>query len=267
VESFQCILPLHLQREERARSRRQSQESKPFELQNFFSHPHDFQDIPMTTGMNPSFLLRGVDPEQVINELLRGDYKSTKEVPKSSVSSSLVSHANEAATSDRSAERLAITIGRHKVYIVTTEQRVFYAQLGCTRTPPILLCKWCRLRINSSWVGIPINHVKKGQEEYFYTTGTYCCYSCAYAHLRCILSQYRASSHSSKYINSEQYLKYLFHQQYPNKQLHASPDWNLLEDNGGPLSREDFFAQSSSYVPLPSMKIVPTKCAYWNIQE
>lgn len=217
----------------------------------------------MTTSNNPSFLLRGVEPKQAIDELFRGKHKSIKKVPKSSVSSSLVSHANEVATSDRSAERLTIPIGRHKVYIITTDQRIVRAhQQGVT---PILLCKWCRLQIDSSWVGIPVDHVKKGQEEYFYTTGAYCCYSCAYAHLRCILSQYRTSSHSSKYINSEEYLKYLFHQQHPDKKLYASPDWNLLEDNGGPLPRKEFFARASTYVPLSSMKIVPTKSAYWSI--
>jgi hypothetical protein len=221
--------------------------------------------ILMTTAKNPSFLLRGVEPKHVIDELLQGKHKGVAKVPKSEVSSSLVSHANEAATSDRSSERLTIALGRHKVYIVTTEQRVLDAyQQGTT---PRLLCKWCRLHIDGSWVGIPVSHVKKGQEEFFYTTGAYCCYSCAYAHLRCILSQYRASAHSSKYINSEQYLKYLFHQQHPGEELYASPDWNLLEDNGGPLSKQDFFAKSSKYVPLASMKIVPTKCAYWNISE
>ena len=224
------------------------------------------RNITMTPkGKNPSFLLRGVQLESFVDELLSGKHKDVQEVPKSSVSSSLVSQVNEEATSDRSSERLSIAIGRYTVSIVTTEQRVVNAHLQGQK--PKIICKWCRLNVDDEWVGIPVNYVKESGEEYFYTTGTYCCYSCAYAHLRRILSQYRSCSHGSKYINSEQFLKYLFHCQYPDKELFPSPEWDLLEDNGGPLNHEEFFSSSSKYIPIPSMKIVPTKSAYWKMKE
>jgi len=205
---------------------------------------------------NPKFYIRNIDAYSLVQRLFAGEYVALEQPPPTKISSSLVSHTTITEESKgEESERYNLKNGSYTTNIVTVHQDTFQ------RTSKQVRCQWCKsVMLIDNAIGIPVKHNK----NIFYTLGHHCCFGCAYARLRCILQQYRATAQGAKYLYSEQLIKYLHELMHPDKKLQPCPDWELLDDNGGPLTKDEFFSRSAdSFVPLTSITIVPEKTAYW----
>lgn len=104
-------------------------------------------------------------------------------------------------------------------------------------------CFWCMRKIiptgNITWIGIPISHLKDGT---YLCEGSFCTHnrlSCVYAwYLRENERGLRDSIFSSSLIHLNSMYKKLYGEGPPG--LEPAADFRLLNQNGGPLSSDEF---------------------------
>jgi hypothetical protein len=126
-----------------------------------------------------------------------------------------------------------------------------------TNVKPVKYCAWCHNDINQP-VGIPIRYSKG---VIYIDQPCYCSFQCAYAGLKRdnpSIYYYR----DPLYIDSEYLLHYLYQLMYPNQTLIPSPDWKLLDINGGPLSKDEFYNGKDTYISLPNVLISVVRRMY-----
>jgi len=106
-----------------------------------------------------------------------------------------------------------------------------------------VLCIWCRLRVNwsDSVTGVLASpHAIKINNTWSYPSKGYaCCDSC---HLAYLLTDYTYGRNERiQLLKNNYYIR-------TGKRLMPSPDWLLLKENGGGISRELFFDQDLKYI-------------------
>ena len=70
--------------------------------------------------------------------------------------------------------------------------------------------------------------------------------------------------------NAEQILYCLYYRVHPDKigeNINEKPDWELLKENGGPLTNEEFDNETSEYFSVPSVTVAPVKKQYFKINK
>ncbi len=217
-----------------------------------------------TVTIRPTFRLKGVDPQQVIQRYLNGEYRSLT-LPKAKVSVSVA---------DISLDRKLTNNYDDEVYEFTDRsgqrQRIVtvnYSTFEAKRTGKSVthLCRWCRLPIEATTdpIGIPMlqEYDPVNNISTFHTEGTYNCFECVYAHIKAC-TQTPWPIRNQGYCSSEILLRRLFSICYPEEKLYPAPDWILLNSNGGSLTSKEYFSKYHLYKQLSMVRLFPVKLEY-----
>jgi hypothetical protein len=151
-----------------------------------------------------------------------------------------------------------IITNNHKTYseyVIDHENNLKYNGLL-----PGGMCMWCRRECKNP-IGIPIKMIfdKKKNISIYWMLHKFCTFNCSYAFLKLVISK------DSVYTDSECLLRKLFYFLYPKNTLRESPDWTLLDINGGPLTKDKFFCEKYEYRKLLGIVFFPCKQQYIEI--
>ena len=219
--------------------------------------------------ISSSFMLRRIDPIEILSNYLKGNYKSL-DLPKDKIETKkgiLIIGKNTGK--DKSYEIYRFTDKSNSKQTIITTNHISYKhaidQLNnkTNLTNPIIKCLYCRRFIKENPVGIPVSMESdlKNNIVKFNVDGNYCNFNCVYADLKRMVSVSRIYQ-DPLYMDSEQMLHVMYHKMYPEKckeRIIEAPDWRLLKENGGPLSDKEFDENSNNYIPLTSIVQVPIK--------
>ncbi len=222
-----------------------------------------------TVTIRPTFRLKGVDPQQIIQQYLKGEYRSLTlpsskvavEVADISLDRKLTGNYNDEVYefTDRSGQRQRI---------VTVNYSAFEAKRKGKNVTH--LCRWCRLPIESTTdlIGIPMlqEYDPVNNISTFHTEGTYNCFECVYAHLK-ERTRIPWPIRSPGYCSSEILLRRLFSICHPREKLYPAPDWTLLDSNGGSQNSKEYFSKYHLYKPLPMVRLFPVKLEYLVVER
>jgi hypothetical protein len=148
--------------------------------------------------------------------------------------------------------------------ICTTNHALYAYADDETKEKPIIKCKYCKRSVLKNYIGLPIAIEKKDKNMIFYVTDSFCDFGCAYSFLKRKSSENRLFR-NSLYMNAEQMLYCFYYGIYSEKvgeKIKEKPDWDLLRDNGGPLTNEEFDSDNTEYVPTPCIIMLPAKKQY-----
>lgn len=183
----------------------------------------------MSEKITPSFFLRGINIYDVARNYLAGKYSKQDVKPiKSSIDSCKVSSA---ISGD---ESLSFYSTKDKNGVTTL---IYTCGKNYNRDTP---CHWCRRKFLHNYIGIPITYEPKGDIIKITTSGYYCSFGCADAHLQ---EKINLGTHTSKYSiynKSTSYLNRLFNLVHQGKRLIRAKDWELLAQNGGSLTDAEY---------------------------
>ena len=162
---------------------------------------------------------------------------------------------------DRSNNNQVILTTNHSLYKYALEENKESRGL---LNKPILKCKYCKRTILKSPIGLPISMEPEGDKLLFSVIDSFCDFGCALSYLKRRLMESRLYK-GPLYMNSEQMLYCMYYRMYPDRigqSICEKPDWDLLRENGGPLSNEEFDSNNSNYISIPSIVILPSKRQY-----
>lgn len=151
--------------------------------------------------------------------------------------------------------------------ILTTNHNLYqyYADVAKGENPelPIVRCKYCKRTVKKHPIGIPVTmEIDKQKNTTTYFIIDPCCdFGCCFSLLKRKTGDSRIYR-DGKYMNAEQMLYCMYYQMYPEKRgcsLKEKPDWEMLRENGGLMTDEEFDSETTTYVNLPSLILSPTK--------
>jgi len=206
----------------------------------------------------PTFLLRSVDPVAVLEAYQRGEYKNVTQPPSSKVSmSNGISLAPSYGSNPESEIYTYRNKSNNQIVVVTTNHQAYTAHINGEVYVP-RRCLWCRGPIEEP-IGIPVRLTIDTEGVYHFLVDRpyYCSFECCFAEIclnnsRCI--------RDPLYYDSEQMLRLWFRRAVGDTELIAAPDWWLLDENGGPLSRKDW--SSHRYTRMSGIITAPIKVTY-----
>ena len=201
--------------------------------------------------VEPRLFLRGIDGAKLFERYLQGEF-SKNQLIKLQNESKVVKinfKPSYGHTPLDSIYEYKDSNNKVKLVITTDHQKFALISNGSSKK----LCQWCRRPIRSTSLGIPIKMEHIDGKYIFYITGTFDTFECAYS--RVVDKNKGTHYRDPVYLNSEPMLKSLFEIIYPERTLLKLPEWDLLEENGGPLKEEKYFSQESRWVELPSIII------------
>lgn len=224
-------------------------------------------------NITPTFLLRGVDTHNVINEYINGKLLQRpikNEIIK--ISTSNVDILPEYSKNTEDQIYSYTDKGNIKKLVGTTNHIIYNVSKSLSQNklssniilPEGTKCMWCRYELDRTCIpiGIPIRVSKTDQQFTFYTDGMYCSFECCYADLK-RNNRYPITYRDPLYMNSEHLLKYMYSVLHPNeKPLQDAPDWRILKENGGFLDRKDFVSKSHKFYRTYNVIISPCKIEY-----
>lgn len=213
----------------------------------------------------PTFLLRKVDPNEVIHNYNNGKYKD--------LVLNKTSKINEKPTQSQSAMGTQVALKlENDIYgyrnksnsiqvVATTDCKPFVEFISNETGSPVMggRCKWCRRDFKHQAIGVPVKTVRMDDKLVVYYNGVACRYGCAYALWKLMYSKMMLRR-DSQFINGEMILKYLYSLQYPNSpKLQESADPDLLKINGGSLEDSEYDNYNYIYLPNTSFVWAPVK--------
>ena len=224
-----------------------------------------------------SFSLRKIDPKVIARKFFAGDYVN-RSLPETKIRGSVsVVKIGKDIGNDKNSEVFSYKDRNNNNQVIYTTNHALYkyvmdSQSGNTKdtkeNPPILKCKYCKRGGMRRPIGLPIKmekKVKKGGEEItFHVVDSFCDFGCAFSYLKrrtTISRLYRGTL----FANAEQLLHIFYYRVYPDRigeSIREKPDWDLLRENGGPLTNEEFDSNNSEYIPVPSIILQPAKQQY-----
>ena len=228
----------------------------------------------MSASINPTFLLKGVDPAKIIRDYNNGLY-SRPPVAKSKIK--LASARPTMAPQYGSNNRESIYAIRDKyntnnIFVTSGHKDCeVYTKNGC-KLPQGGFCPSCEKHYTHESVGYPIamqeNNIMCPVENVykltyvFWVEGAFCRFECALGFLRKNFSRYTNYQDQST-RDSEELLKFLYKLMYPNgPRLRPSQDVRLLERNGGSLNDDEWNDNSHVYVKTDRVLLLPMKSEY-----
>lgn len=164
---------------------------------------------------------------------------------------------------DRSNNHQTIVTTNHALY-----QHAIDLQNGVPSEKPILSCKYCKRRNLKAPIGLPVAMETNGEQTIFSVVDAFCDFGCCFSYLKRSLNLCR-EYRGPLYMNSEQMLYAMYYRMHPEnvgEQIREKPDWDLLRENGGPLTNEEFDNNASNYVPVSSVVVLPGKQQYVKIK-
>ena len=220
--------------------------------------------------IKPTFLLKGINPNEIKKKYIAGDYKSIK-IPENKIkidryviekerdigknyNSEIYEYINQTNSQQR-----VITLNHHYY-------NNFKSAMLNNRRPRITgpyTCQWCRRIFKHKPLGKPIKllYDRKKKVDIFYCEGCYCTGECVLGRLKCY-TRGPQMFRRARYVDSETLLRYMFELLYPGKILGSTDNWELLDINGGPLSEKEFFSNTHRYYPTDTVFLAPIKTEY-----
>lgn len=206
------------------------------------------------TKIEKTFLLRGINPDEIAKKYNDGYFKNC--IKKAINNSFLDSNID----CDNTKPIYYDSKSFNKCLIVTSNYEMFNNYKDGEGLPIKGKCQWCLLQIIRPPIGIPIKCIKNKDKYIFYVDGVYCSFPCCFSGLKRLLF-YTFKNDKPLYKNSEQLLRLMYDLNYPGKKLFEAPDWQLLVENGGSLTKENFFDSNYSYCKIPGY-LIPIKTRY-----
>jgi len=221
---------------------------------------------------NLSFFLKGVDPLQVakdyVNKTLRFPTEKIKAPPPTLTQDLVVgnSHDDEVYEhTDKNGTKIRIITGNHNNWVSEGIDKDKFR------------CNWCRIEYLVSKKDVqaensrlplllPVKIERDDNILYFHGTGEYCCFGCAYAHLKTkthTAIYYKESS----YCDAETILRHMHYLFTGKETLVASPDWEKHVKNGGKLSDKDYYSSDHVYALIPGIIFRPAKVSYIRVEK
>lgn len=225
-------------------------------------------------GINPTFLLRKIDPVKIRDKYFNGDYaqltlpntKINVTVPANlmtiqpTLGTSPECDVYTFRTKSNTLQTVATT--NHQAYVILTTQGI---------TPPLGgECDWCRLKFEHSALGIPvkIEEVRPDPNTeptlIYYVDKCLCSFECCLAYLKKHYSlSYR--HRDPLYIDSEQMLRSLYSKIHPKAgflSLRQANDPDLLRVKGGSLEVAEYRDAKHIYERTPNIVVAPIKVQY-----
>ncbi len=224
-------------------------------------------------SITPTFYLRGIDPQHVLEQYQAGKYRSVT-LPKEK----LQIHAVPAAvhptySNDPSAEIYALQMKNKSIQIIATTnnpQYNFFNKEG-KKLPQGQFCQWCReefteefmKKIKGQVIGIPIRVTMIGDKIICHADGEFCRWSCEFAALKWYN---RILPRDPLYTNSEQLSHQIFFKMCPDAgPLRSAPDFRLHQRFGGPLDDKNFHDSKYKYIRTGNVIYSPLKVEYLRV--
>ena len=224
-----------------------------------------------------SFSLRKIDPKVIARKFFAGDY-ANRSLPETKIRGSVsVVKIGKDIGNDKNSEVFSYKDRNNNNQVIYTTNHALYKYVmdnlkdgqNSKENPPILKCKYCKRGGMRRPIGLPIKMEKKmkkgGEEEItFHVVDSFCDFGCAFSYLKrrtTISRLYRGTL----FANAEQLLHIFYYRVYPGRigeSIREKPDWDLLRENGGPLTNEEFDSNASEYIPVPSIILQPSKQQY-----
>ena len=218
--------------------------------------------------VSENFSLRKIDPKLIALKFFKGDYIDRKISEKKIKKGALLKLGKNVGNDinsevyrfkDKSNNNQTIYTTNHALYDYITKKSE-----GKISEMPILKCKYCKRGSLKSPIGLPISIEIDKEDVTFNVIDSFCDFGCAFSYLKRKKGESRIYR-GPIYDNAEQILYALYYRVYPDrvgKDIKDKPDWDLLRENGGPLTDEEFDSEKANYVPIPSVKISSTKKQY-----
>jgi len=209
----------------------------------------------------PTFLLRRVNPADVIQKYNQGHFKTV-------VVSKTITHKSQTQTAmgNQIATNLENNVYGYRTksnniqVIATTNCKPYVEFISSESGMPVMggKCRWCKRNFTHQAIGVPIKSVKIDNKIIVYYTNIACRFGCAFALWKSMYNKMMLRR-DSQFINGEIILKYIFSLQCPERELHEAPDPDLLKVNGGSLDDSEYDNDNYIYLNNHSFIWAPVK--------
>lgn len=233
----------------------------------------------MAPRINPTFLLKGVDPDKLLADYLSGFFsRPIKSKGQITIAKNGMILAPTYGVTNNS-PIFTLKDRNNCSVIIATSGHVDYEIFTRTggRLPEGGRCDRCKEDFTHTAMGYPIGY----QEQTVLTTDTqdpkqaryrtlyifwvekcFCSFECALGYVRLFLNQ-PAEYRDSTIRDSERMLKILYKLTYPTAPpLRPSQDPSLLITNKGSLTREDWQDSRHIYIRTDRILMIPAKVEY-----
>jgi hypothetical protein len=217
--------------------------------------------------VSENFTIRKIDPKHIASRFFKGDY-TNRNLPENRIRSSTTANKmGKDVGQNASSEVFCYKDKNNNYQTIYTTNHALYKYVSDTdknKEMPILCCKYCKRGNLKKPIGLPISMEIDGPNITFFVIDSFCDFGCAYSFLKRKISE----SHSYRgplYMNAEQMLYCFYYRVYPDregKSIKEKPDWDLLRENGGPLTSKEFDSDTSEYISVPSIVLLPSKKQY-----
>ena len=220
--------------------------------------------------ISENFTIRKIEPKKIAENYFMGKYKD-RTLPQTKIKSTNAFIKIGKDVGQQSSSEIFQFKDKNNNYqtIYTTNHTLYQQSLENCDKKPILKCKYCKRGNLLQPVGLPISMETQEENIIFYTIDAFCDFGCAFSFLKRKNSESRLFR-NSLYMNAEQMLYCFYYRVYPNKvgeKIKEKPDWDLLRENGGSLTNEEFDSDSVQYIPIPSLIMFPAKKQYIKINK
>lgn len=219
----------------------------------------EINNNPSVHKVNPTFTLRGIDGRNVTERYLKGEFQNLAlpQEKKVKIQQAVSTERQGGNTPEYEIYTCSKHIGSVSYRVTTNHLSYDFFKKGQVRKGGV--CHWCKSRFEHESVGIPVFMETMNNKKIFHVDGMHCSYECAYSLLK-KETECSLQFQNWNYRTSEQMLKIMFYTVYPNEdELFSADDWRLLEENGGPLSRQEWSRKSHFHIEIPSIVLVPLK--------
>ena len=224
--------------------------------------------------LSENFTIRKIDPKAIAIKFFKGEF-STRSLPENKIknASCLLKFGKDVGNDsnsevyrfkDKNNNNQTIYTCNHSLYEYSINKSA-----GKNVELPILKCLYCRRKILKNPIGLPISMEINNEDISFSVVDNFCDFGCVFSYLKRKIGDSRMYR-GPLYENAEQILYALYYRVYPDKKgenIKDKPDWDLLRENGGPLTNEEFDSDSYSYIPVPMVNILPVKKQYIKINN
>lgn len=212
--------------------------------------------------IKPTFLLKGINPEQ-----LARDYKNPEFLAGLNFEKSTIAPIVLMSNRGKSIQDAIYTFRNRDNFIqtvVTTNAKAYMlvGTDGCSQKGGT--CFICRRTFTTGNIGIPVSAKIVEDVVIVYTLYSTDSFRCSLQLIR-NLTRY---GRKPQLASAEPFLKFLYSKMHPEKgPLKLPPNPLLLESNGGSLNDEEYDDPRYSYIETPNLILYPAKEQYMRLQE
>ncbi len=231
----------------------------------------------MSTRVTPTFLLKGIDPNRILQDYKNGFFNRKTETKAQLKLANTIIIAPTYGSNNHSPIYSIKDKHNCNVVIATTghsDYQLFHSNGGKLREGG--LCEHCKMQFDQTSIGYPIGYQESllltsdDQPRYrvfhtFWVEGTFCSFECALGYVRIMLNK-PADYRDTNIRDSERLLKLLYRLMHQSSDvLRPAQDPRLLKSNGGSLTAEEWQDKKHIYTRTDRILMIPAKVEY--IQE